>query len=98
MASSQRSDIAYHRAKYPTRCMLCGRSIKAGEWIAKPASELAPSSRVKTKAAWSHPDCLNEGLRTGSELSGRSAAIAYRMRRRRRDQRHEESPTRGGKA
>lgn len=76
--------VAWHRAKYPTRCMVCGTLIEAGHWIVKLADDRVVESRVKTKSAWSHPICLQEALRTGSAGELRSASMAYRLRQRRR--------------
>lgn len=76
--------IAYFRARYTTRCMVCGVQIEKGSVIATPTDDRTIIRNAKTKARWAHPSCLTDALRITGSVSSMSAARGFRQREKRR--------------
>lgn len=84
MTKPHQTDIAYHRAKYPTRCMLCALPIGRGALIVTVVDDERISLEKKSKARWAHPECMKRQLQSRDLLSRERARQAWRQRVRRR--------------
>lgn len=73
-------DIAYQRAKYPSRCMLCGQPIGRGALIVTPVDNTRITFTKKSKARWAHPPCMKKALREQKVVSAQEGRLAFRMR------------------
>lgn len=76
--------IAYSKAKYTTRCMVCGVQIEKGSVIATPTEDRKVIRNAQTKARWAHPSCLTDALRVAGAVSAMPAGRGFRERAKRR--------------
>ena len=87
MPDINQNDVAYHRARFATRCMVCANPISRGSLIVTLVDNDRIKSEKKTKARWAHPSCLTEALRASKILTTASARRAWKRRSNKRARR-----------